>query len=148
MSLNVYLWLAGAVLFAVIEWISSTTADSLWFSVGALAAMLVALFTDSLTAQVVVFAIVSLLSVLLLRPLVKKYINPHTTPTNADRLIGSTATVIQPVDNAKAAGQVQIQGQVWTARSEDDSALEKGTLVTVVRLEGVKAIVRPVSPTR
>lgn len=148
MSLNVYLWLAGAILFAIIEWISATTADSLWFSVGALAAMLVALFTDSLTAQLLVFVIVSLIAVLLLRPLVKKHINPHTTPTNADRLIGATATVIQPVDNTKAVGQVKIQGQVWTARSEDDSALEEGTEVTVVRLEGVKAIVRPVSPVK
>lgn len=148
MTLNVYLWLAGVILFAVIEWISSTTAETLWFSIGAFAAMLVALFTDSLTAQVVVFLIVSLISVLLVRPLVKKHINPHTTPTNADRLIGSTATVVQPVDNAKAVGQVQIQGQVWTARSEDDSALEQGTLVTVVRLEGVKAIVRPISPAK
>ncbi len=145
MSLNVYLWLAGAVLFAVIEWISATTADSLWFSVGALAAMLVALFTDSLPGQVLVFVIVSLISVLLLRPLVKKHINPHTTPTNADRLIGCDATVLQTVDNAQASGQVRLQGQVWTARSEDGSVLVPDTPVTVVRLEGVKVIVRPAS---
>ncbi len=146
MSLVVYFWLAGVLLFSLIEWISATTIDTVWFAIGSFAAMLVALFTDNLTAQVVVFLIVSLISVLLLRPLVKKHINPHTVPTNADQLIGAAATVTQAVNNVKAVGQVKIKGQVWTARSEDDTvALEEGTLVTVVRLEGVKAIVRPAS---
>ena len=77
-----------------------------------------------------------------MRPLAKRYINPRTQRTNADRLVGREAIVTETIDNLASTGQASIAGQVWTARGEDNTPIEAGTRVRVLRIEGVKLIVR------
>ena len=62
-------------------------------------------------------------------------------PTNADALIGAQAVVIEAINNLHAQGQVKIRGQVWTARSSEEGVTyEKGEVVSVLAIEGVKLI--------
>ena len=68
---------------------------------------------------------------------------PGYAPTNADRVIGTQAVVIQTIDNLQGRGQVVIAGQTWTARSAADEILPEGMLVRVLRIEGVKVYVTP-----
>lgn len=137
-------WLIAIVIFLVIEGLTATALVSLWFAVGALAALVSSFFVPSFTVQVVIFLIVSCLAFALLRPLVKKHFTPRTEATNAQRFIGAEAVVTQTIDNLAATGQVSLKGQTWTARSRDNVPLEPGTRVTVLSIEGVKVIVQPI----
>ena len=115
---------------------------SIWFALGALAALISALFHAPLWLQVVWFVAVSLVTLILTRPLVKKYINSRTTPTNADMGIGKDAVVTERIDNLHAKGAVLLDGKTWTARMDDETQYaEVGETVKVLRIEGVKLIV-------
>ncbi|MBQ6537324.1 MAG: NfeD family protein, partial [Eubacterium sp.] len=46
------------------------------------------------------------------------------------------------INNKKGTGQVSVRDLEWLARSEDDSVIEKGETVTILRIEGVKLIVK------
>ena len=118
---------------------------TIWFAAGALAALLVSLCHASFGVQVVVFLFVKIAALVFTRPLVKKYVNSHAEATNADRIIGRECIVKETIDNVAATGAVGIDGAVWTARSEAaDTVLPEGSRVRIVRIEGVKAIVRPI----
>ncbi len=75
------------------------------------------------------------------RPLVKKYVNNKVEPTNADIVIGKECRVTERIDNIAGTGAVYVDGKTWTARSEDDTPIAEGELVTAVRIDGVKLIV-------
>ena len=92
--------------------------------------------------QIFWFVIVTVVTLVLTRPLVKRYVDSRSVATNADRCIGRTAVVTERIDNLAAAGAVQLGGVVWTARSTNDAvAIETGERVTVRAIEGVKLIV-------
>ena len=63
-------------------------------------------------------------------------------PTNADRVLHHTAKVTETIDNENTTGAVYIDGKTWTARSEDGDVIARGSMVTIVRMEGVKLFVR------
>ena len=90
------------------------------------------------------FLAVSLACLLALRPLAKKYVDPRRVPTNADRVIGQTAVVTEAIDNVEGKGQVNIAGQIWSARSQHNMAIPAGAEVRVLRIEGVKVFVETV----
>ena len=115
---------------------------SIWFALGAFAALISAMFHAPLWLQLVWFVVVSLLSLALTRPLAQKYVNGRTTPTNADMVIGRDAVVTEEIDNLHARGAVLLDGKTWTARmaKEEDTA-PVGEAVRVLRIEGVKLIV-------
>ena len=97
-----------------------------------------------LGAQVAAFAVVSVILLVVTRPLAKKYLNSRTVKTNADSLVGRTCLVTQDIDNLRAEGQVTVMGQVWTARSDsDERKIPKDTRVKVKAISGVKLIVEP-----
>ena len=112
---------------------------TIWFALGALAAMISSLCGAQVWVQLVWFLVVSVLTLCITKPLVKKYVNNKTHATNADMVIGQTCIVVEPVDNLKSTGAVTVGGKTWTARSEYGDA--SGELVAVERMEGVKLIV-------
>ena len=63
---------------------------------------------------------------------------------NADRLVGETAMVTEPIDACADTGAVKINGVLWTAVSTDGSVIPVGSLVRIERLEGAKVYVCPV----
>ena len=138
----VWVWVAVMALAAFVE-AATPMLVSIWFSVGALAAMLAAYFGASITVQLLLFVFVSIAALVGLRPLAKRFIDPHIVPTNADRLLGGKAQVTETIDNERSAGAVYIDGTTWTARSEDGNIIPAGEQVEVVRMEGVKLFVRP-----
>ncbi len=136
-------WLILIVVFLLVE-ASTVTLVSTWFAIGSLAAMLVSLLNGPLWLQTCVFVIVSAICLTALRPLVRRHIAPKLTKTNVDAVVGSTGLVTVAIDNVSAQGQVKLGAMEWTARSESGEPIPQGTLVKVVRIEGVKAIVSPV----
>ena len=126
----------AAVEMATVEWVS------IWFVLGAVCAMAVAYFTNSVTAQVLVFLVVSLVAVITLRPMAKRKLTPKKAPTNADRVIGTQGVVQEEICNLEARGLVKVLGAEWTARSADENiTFAQGEHVEILRIEGVKLIV-------
>ena len=139
-------WLILLVVFAILEGATVGLA-SIWFAAGALVAMVAALLSAPLWLQIVLFLVVSFVTLLLVRPLAKKYLTPNYQATNADRIIGQEAMVTETIDNLKGRGLVSVGGTVWTARAEDEQPIAAGTVVKVLRIEGVKVFVAPAEET-
>jgi membrane protein implicated in regulation of membrane protease activity len=138
------LWLAALIVFGIVEGVTVGLA-SIWFCAGALVALIASLLGAGLWVQVALFLIVSFLALILFRPLARKYLSPNRQATNADRCIGAEGVVTQTIDNLKGQGQVNLAGQIWTARSDDDQRVfTPGTKIRVLRIEGVKVYVAPV----
>lgn len=135
-------WLALLLFFAVAE-AATIALVSIWFAAGALAALLATIFTNDIWIQILLFVVVSAVTMAVVRPLARKYVLPHRVPTNADQVIGREGVITQAVDNLAPAGVVVVAGMAWTARSDSGENIPEGTVVTVRRIEGVKLFVAP-----
>lgn len=116
----------------------------IWFAVGALGGLTVAVLGGPIWLQVVVFLILSAVTLVLVRPIAAKLLTPGVSPTNADRVLSQIALVTEEIDNIAETGQVKLFGQVWTARSESGENIPAQSRVRILRIEGVKVFVRPV----
>ncbi len=137
------LWLIAAAFFCAVE-AATVGIVSLWFAGGALAAMVTSLLGGALWLQVTVFLVASAALLVAFRPFVRKVIVPGITQTNANAMVGRQALLTEAVDNLKETGALRLDGKEWSVRSETGETLPEGTLVAVVRLEGVRLYVEPV----
>lgn len=134
-------WVVALVVFLIVEAVTAGLV-SIWFVFGSLVALICAALGAAVWLQIFWFVIVSVATLVLTRPLVKRYVDSRSIATNADRSIGRAAVVTERIDNLAATGAVNLDGVVWTARSTDDAvAIEAGERVTVRAIEGVKLIV-------
>lgn len=136
-------WLVLLILFAATE-AATVGLTSVWFAIGSLGALICALLGGSIWLQIGIFIVLSVVCLVALRPLAKKYLNNRVEPTNADRVIGQEAQVTQAIDNIQGTGAVTIGGVTWTARSEHDTPIPAGAMVRVLRIEGVKVMVETI----
>ncbi len=142
-SFSTLVWLILIIAFTVVE-LATVALVSIWFVVGAAAALIVSAFTPSAVAQITVFVAVSALALLITRPLIAKKLNIKRVPTNADRNIGRTATVIVDI-TPETPGRIKLDGVDWTARASQPIA--KGTLCKVEAVHGTALTVSPVMQT-
>lgn len=134
-------WLALLVVLGVIELITLGL-TTVWFCGGALVAIIANLLGAPFFLQVILFFVVSIILLVITRPIAIRYLNQGRIKTNADSLIGTSAIVTEEIDNLKAMGAVAVNGQEWTARCEDENGIiEKDTVVTIKAIQGVKLIV-------
>lgn len=138
-----WVWLAVLLLCISTE-IATVSMTSLWFAVGALAAMIASAFRAPVIVQVVLFVAVSGASLWLLRPVTKKYFTPKLTRTNVDAIIGTEGIVTARIDNIHSSGTVKVAAMEWSARSTSGDPIDPETRVKVDRIEGVKVYVTPV----
>ena len=143
-SMMQIIWLVLLIVFAASE-AATVGLTSIWFAAGALVALIAALLGGPLWVQITLFLAVSLLCLAAVRPLAKKHLNSRVEPTNADRVIGAQAQVTEDIDNIHGKGAVIIRGIAWSARSQDGGPITAGTMVKVLRIEGVKVFVEPIA---
>ena len=141
MKLAAFVWLGLMILFLIAEG-ATVSLVSLWFAV---VAMFAALLGAGAWLQTGLFLVVSGALLLMLRPIVRRYLVPKITPTNVDSLVGATGLVTEAIDNVTASGQVKLGAMEWTARSTTGENIPQGTLIRVDRIEGVKVYVTPVN---
>jgi len=132
------IWILIAVIFAVIEGITMGL-TTIWFTVGGVAACVIALLGGPLILQIIVFLLVSIILLYFTRPLAEKRLKIGHEKNNIDQMIGKTALVTGKIEPYHP-GQVKLNGLVWTAVSED--VAEKNDLVEIIGIEGVKLIVK------
>ena len=135
-------WLILFVVLLVIE-IFTMGLTTVWFAGGALVAFVLAFAGLGLPVQIIVFLLVSILLLVLTRPIAIQFFNKERQKTNADRLIGQKAVVLETIDTLHSTGRVEINGMEWSAKAEDTAAvIEAGTVVSVEGIQGVKLIVK------
>lgn len=140
-----YIWLGALVLFIIIEAIIPGLV-CIWFALGALVALIASLLHAPFWLQGVLFVLVSVITLVLTRPLAKRYVNGKIEATNADAVVGKECLVTSKIDNILGTGRVKVGGQDWSAKSySDDISIESGTRALVEKIEGVKLIVKPIA---
>ncbi len=142
MTAAAWVWLALAVVLGIVEGATAGLV-SMWFAGGAIAAFIAALLGWFWPAQIVTFVVTSAILLACFRPLAKKRAVVNPVATNADRIIGRSAIVTEPIDNLKATGAVRVDGVDWTARSSGDTPIESGETVKILKISGVKVVVEP-----
>ena len=136
-------WLIVAGIFFIVE-IATTGFLIFWLGIGALLAMITSFITNSIVAQTIVFVVTSCILIPLTKPLADKFINKKTVATNSYSLINKHGIVTMDINPIEATGQVKVNGEIWSAKSQDESIIVKGTEIEVLDIDGVKLIVSPV----
>ena len=137
-------WLAVAGFFFFIE-ITTVGFLTLWFGIGALVAMIVSFFIDSLIVQTSIFIVISTTLLLLTKTLLKKFfsVSDSTNEPNQFSVVGKTGVVTTDIDTSSGKGQVKIEGSIWSAKTNSEAIIPVGSEVVIEKIEGVKVIVHP-----
>lgn len=114
---------------------------SIWFAIGAVASLITASLTDNVMIQIIVFILVSIMALLITKPIVKKLRKREITPTNLDRVIGKIGVVTKGISK-NSYGEVKVEGSIWTAKAE--KKIKEKSQVKVLKIEGVKLLVEEV----
>lgn len=133
-------WLVLFVVLLVIE-IATMGLTTVWFAGGALVAFLAAYLHLGVVLQIIFFLVVSILLLVLTRPIAVKHFNKEREKTNADSLIGQKAVVKEPINTVQAVGRVVVNGMEWSAKTEGYDVVEAGEVVLIRGIQGVKLIV-------
>lgn len=128
------------LIFLVLLFIELITINlvSIWFALGAVVAMISSFFIESTLVQIVVFVVASIISLIITKPLIKKFKTVNVEATNLDRVIGKTGFITKKITSSDY-GEVKVLGTIWTATS--DEVIDVGTKVIVKKIDGVKLIV-------
>jgi len=141
MSITLF-WTIVLVIAVIVE---AITVDlvSIWFGVGAIAALIAEAFGLNQIIQVVLFTVVSIISIIITRPLSKKYLRGNTVRTNYDRVIGKHCLVTETI-TADNKGEVKVMGTLWMATSLNNETIEAGQYAEVISIEGAHVIVKKI----
>lgn len=137
------IWLIVAILFIIVESMTFNLI-TIWFALGAIATMFISIICPKAVAiQFVVFLGVSLLMVVTIRNYAVKKFKATTIKTNVNSLIGKKVMVTKTIEEFKY-GEVKVDGNYWTAKSENSETIEENSVVEIIEISGVKLIVRKI----
>ena len=137
-------WLALAVVFIIVE-VASFDFFVTCFAVGALGGMLAAIVGIPIWGQLLVWAVVSMLSLWLVRPALVRRLHRggENRVSNADALIGRKGEVVEAIAEG-SHGYVKIDGDEWRSVAADGKAIAKGARVEVVGRDSIVLTVKQV----
>ena len=142
-----WVWIAVIVVACIVEWLTQVQLISIWAALGGVVALILHLAGLGKEIQVIVFFAVTIIAIVLTRPLAKKMTGFIKTPTNADMNVDKIGKVTKIVDEELGIMRVKVENNDWSATTENKSVLPVGTEIVVQAIEGVKLIVKPVSET-
>ena len=138
-----WIWVGCVILFALIE-IFTLGLTTIWFALGALVMVFLSMLNIPLGWQLLIFLVISGVLLIFTRPLAVKKLKMGKEKTNVDSLVGKHALVTRDITEFEK-GEIKINGIYWSARSENNNEIKKDAKCVIVRIEGVQAIVSPVS---
>ncbi|MDR1840041.1 MAG: NfeD family protein [Treponema sp.] len=135
-----WIWVALTIVLAVIE-VFTLGLTTIWFALASLVMVFLSFLPIPLVFQILIFLAISAVLLFFTRPVALKKLKIGRVKTNVDSLVGKHALVTKQIGEFER-GEVKLNGQFWSARSEDGATLNEGIKCEVVRIEGVQAIVR------
>ncbi len=136
-------WLIIFIVLLGIE-IVTLGLTTIWFCIGAIAAFIATLFGAGYIVQAVLFVAVSMVSLVITRPIAVKYLNKDRIRTNVDEVIGKRVMITRRIADAQGIGEAVLEGETWMACSADGMTVEAGDKAEVVKVEGVKLLVKKI----
>lgn len=134
-----YVWLAVAALAAIVEALS-VSLITMWFVIGALVSFAIAFAGGPLWLQLVAFLVVSIATLVLLRPVILKY--RKRGESHEATLVGKNAVVVERIEPAAMSGRVETPDRItWTAVSSDGTPIDEGLTVRIVDQQSIKLVV-------
>lgn len=135
-------WLILAAVLGIAEIMTTTLAFGL-LAVAAAAAAIVGGVGLALPFQIIAFVLAAGAGLGVVRPLAMRHIRqPPLLKSGTSALVGRSAIVTEEV--TALDGRVRIGGDVWSARSYDESSvIPEGSKVDVLAIEGATALVHP-----
>ena len=139
-----WVWLALFVIAFIVE-ASTQELVSIWFGIGSLVALCVCGFAP-FWVEFIVFSVVTVVALLLTRPLVKKLMDRNVRFTNSDENVGRLVLLEKEVTKFNP-GEVRLSGIVYTAILPENSVEEisKGSVVEIVAFKGNKVVIKKVN---
>ena len=135
-------WIVIFIVLLVIE-IATLGLPTIWFAAGALVAFLAGILGAGIVVQIALFLVVSVVLLVLTRPIALKYFNNRRQSTNVESMIGRQGVVLEEIDTIKSQGLVEVDGETWSARTDEpEGRIPKDTVVSVEGIQGVKLIVK------
>ena len=138
-----WIWVALVIIFALIE-VFTFGLYTIWFALAALVMVFLSRLSIAIPLQILIFLAISGVLLFFTRPIAVKKLKIGKEKTNVEGLIGKHALVTTKICEFEK-GEIKLDGQIWLAISENNSEIPEGIKCEVVRIEGVKAIVRPLS---
>lgn len=138
--IETYVWLGILIICIVIE-AATLGLTAVWFAFGALITLFISFTSIGVWGQTFIFLLTSSCLLYFTRPISIKYLKIGHTKTNYESLIGKKAIVIEDIDNYQGRGQVKVDGQIWSAKTEAKEVIEKDSKVMINEVVGVKLIV-------
>ncbi len=138
-NLFLLIWFSIILIAAVVE-VMTMDLTSLWFSIGALISFILAIAGVEVAIQIITFIVVTIILLLSVRPLAKRYFRTNIIGTNADRLVGKVATCTREIPLGER-GEVKIDGKYWSAITSGDEPIQVDEKVEILAIEGNKLIV-------
>ncbi len=139
----IWIWLGIFVLAVVIE---AVTMDlvSIWFALGSMAALCVS-FGVPFWVEIIVFFVISTITLIFTRPLVKKMMDRQVRKTNSDDFVGKRVKVIKEIDKFDG-GEIKLNGITYTAilPEDENETIDVDAIVEVVTLKGNKVVVKKI----
>ena len=145
--MEAYMWIIWLALFVLMLGIEALGPElvSIWFSFGALIALIIS-FIPGVTwwIELLVFVVISIATLLAVRPIFKKYFKRNTFRSNVDSIVGKRGFIVDEISTL-VPGTCKIGDVTWTAISVDDrQTIKKDEIVEVVAVSGNKLIVKKV----
>ena len=131
------------IVFLVLLFIEIMTVNlvSIWFAIGALASFILTYFIDNIAIQIGVFIVVSIISLICTREIVRKIRNHDIERTNLDRVIGKIGVVTEEITRLEP-GEVKVEGKKWSAIA--NKKISVGSKVEILSIDGVKLNVKEI----
>lgn len=134
------IWAIVIVATVIIE-LSTTNLTSIWFTCGAIVALILSLARQPIWLQLIAFIVVSAALLFSVGKIARQKLRSKIEKTNADAAVGVALTVIKDETDDSLA-TVKFNGVYWNAVAENGKRLVKGDVVIVQRIEGNKFVVK------
>lgn len=142
-----YMWVVWLVVFVLALMIETLSSElvSVWFAAGALIALIVSFIPQTTWwIQLVIFAVISVASLVCLRPIIHRALKRTVVSSNVDELIHKKGRMTKGCDEFNH-GEVKIGGVLWTAYASDEKTpIDAGAVVEVLAIEGNKLVVKEI----
>lgn len=135
-----FIWMIIFIGLVILE-LATVNLVSIWFAIGSLAAFILSFWIEEITWQIITFIIVSLISLLLTKSIVKRIRGREIEPTNLDRVIGKIGIITEEITKLEP-GEVKVDGKKWSAIST--KKIKVGSKVEILSIDGVKLNVKEV----
>ena len=145
--IETYTWIVWLALFVVMLGVEALgpALVSVWFAFGALVALIVSFIPGvAWWVELIIFVVISVATLLALRPILQRYFKRNNYNTNIDSFTGKRGYVIEDIEYLKP-GAVKIGDVSWTAIpvNRDEKILENA-IIEVVAVSGNKLLVKKV----